>query len=99
MSEIDGEVLQALRQRRHHIPQQPLFLLGAVATAGLQTGHSPLASMKHLQCAEENANLLLYFQMFKHEIISHCQKENLSVLSLGATMHYAYVMHSMYTLV
>lgn len=49
--EADGQVLQALRQRRDHVPQQPLLLLGAVAAARLQGRHSPLAPVKHLERA------------------------------------------------
>lgn len=49
--EIGGEILQALCQGRDHVSQEPLFLFGAVTTTRLQTRHSSLASMEHLQQA------------------------------------------------
>lgn len=49
VSESDGQILQALRQRRDHVPQQPLLLLGAVATTRLQGCHGSLAPMEHLK--------------------------------------------------
>lgn len=49
VSETDGQILQALRERRDHVPQQPLLLLGAVATTRLQGCHGSLAPMKHLK--------------------------------------------------
>ena len=49
VSEAGGQLLQALGQGGDHVPQQPLLLLRAVATAGLHPPHSPLTPVEHLQ--------------------------------------------------
>lgn len=49
VAEADGQVLQALGQRGHHVPEEAVLLLGAVAAARLQAGDRALAAVEHLQ--------------------------------------------------
>lgn len=72
VSESDGQILQALRQRRDHVPQQPLLLLGAVATARLQGCHSSLAPMEHLKENSHFNNSQEYPEMFQEYLKNAC---------------------------